>query len=400
MAVTCSGARLGTWTVALVAALAMPGAGAAADYLLQPGDVLALTVVGAPELAARVPVEIDGTGWFPLVGALPVAGTSIGALRRQVADAYAATLLPRPADAGGAPALIEARQVSLAIEEYRPVYLTGDLVQPRTLPYRPGLTLRQALALAGGNAAPEGSPVAAQARLEAALIDLGRAYARIWSLKQALGTATPEDYQRIFVADTPAIREIASLERAMETARVTERDAEKARLDEGILRAGKRLEALEAQMTNEAQGSELDQKIASDVRDLFTRGSPLAPASRLAEVQRSALVSASRVLELEVAAENVRTELANLHARQATLEAGDQSATWTELSDALTDAEDKRAALTALRTAAAGVPEADVSATITRAGAPVAPDAAGDQPLEPGDVVRITVTPAAPGPQG
>lgn len=390
------GALIGACLLALPVAMGGSLVAKAGDYRLEPGDLLSLMVVGAPELTRPIPVEMDGTAFFPLVGALPAAGSTLGELRGTVGQAYAATILPRTAGGEAAPALIRPAQVSLTIAEYGPVYLTGALVQPRAIAFRPGLTLRQVLALAGSAAAmPETNPIAARAALEAALVDLARANARIWSLKQALGKDAPEDYQRILVADLPAIREIAGLERSMAEARIAERAAEKAKLAENILRAQKRLSALEAQKANEQEGSALDQKIASEVRDLFTRGSPLAPAAKLAEVQRSALVSASRVLELEVAAENVRTELADLRAQEATAEDGDRSAIWTELADALTLAQDKRARLTALQTASAGIAEADLSAVVTRAGLPLAPDAGagGDLPLQPGDIIEITAAP-------
>ena len=311
--------------LSVLEAVSSPVVAHAESYRLQPGDVLSLMVVGAPDLTRPVPVEMDGTAWFPLVGALSVGGSSLDQVRQQVSQAYAATILPATIGGDRVPVLIQANQVAVSIEEYSPVYLTGDVVAPRAIPYRPGLTLRQVIALAGSGAAPQGSPIAAQANIEAALVELGRAYARIWSLKKELGKDSTDDYQRIFVADTPAIRELAELERSMNIAKIAELNSEKSRIAEGVDRAEKRLLALEAQKANEEAGSQLDQKIASDVRELFTRGSPLAPASKLAEVQRSALVSASRVLELEVAAENVRTELADLRAQQATVQAGDQS---------------------------------------------------------------------------
>ena len=159
----------------------------------------------------------------------------------------------------------------------------------------------------------------------------------------------------------------------MVAAQAAEREQRKRVIDESIRRAESRLASLMEQKVSEEDGWRLDEQIASEVRALFERNSPLAPASRLAEARRSALVSASRVFQLEVAAENMRTELADLHAHAAALEAGAESGTWSELSDALTLAQQKRAQLAALQAAASGILEGDVLAVITRPGLVLAP---------------------------
>lgn len=40
-------------------------------------------------------------------------------------------------------------QVMLANSEFRPVYLNGDVAKPGEQTFRPGMTVRQAVALAG-----------------------------------------------------------------------------------------------------------------------------------------------------------------------------------------------------------------------------------------------------------
>src|SRR5262249_58275355 len=48
------------------------------------------------------------------------------------------------------PVILAPNDVDIIIAEYRPVYLNGDVAKPGEQPYRPGLTVRQAIALAGG----------------------------------------------------------------------------------------------------------------------------------------------------------------------------------------------------------------------------------------------------------
>ena len=271
------------------------------------------------------------------------------------------------------PSSVRPSQVYVAVEGCRLVYVTGDLLQPRMIELKPRQTLRQAVALASVGEAGQPRQRAIREGMKSALLDLSRVYAGIWSLKKLLGTGTPEDYENILVAEFEVIRAIAKLETSMVAARAAEREQRKRVIDESIRRAESRLAALMEQKVSEEDGWRLDEQIASEVRALFERNSPLAPASRLAEARRSALVSASRVLQLEVAAENMRTELADLHAQAAALEAGAESGTWSELSDALTLAQQKRAQLAALQAAASGILEGDVLAVITRPGLVLAP---------------------------
>jgi polysaccharide export outer membrane protein len=376
---------------AIALLLPAPTGARADEYLLQPGDILSLMIVGAPELSRAIPVEMDGIAWFPIVGEVAVGGSSLREVRARVAEAYAATSID-PAGIDGVPDLVRPSQVYVAVEDYRPIYLTSDVMEPRTIEFTPGLTLRQAIALASTTPALPRAERPVAESLQAAEIELSRAYARVWSLKTRLGRDTPADYQNIFVADSEPIREIARLETAMVEASGAERAQQRRVIAESIKRAESRQAVLEEQRASEAESLQLDEQAAAEVRELFERGSPLAPASRLAEARRAALVSASRVLELEVAVEDVRTELAGLHAQAATLDSGAESATWSELSDAVTLAQEKRAELAALQAAGLlGARQDQAEITITRGGRRLprtAPDAT-DQPLQPGDVIEI-----------
>ena len=371
-----------------VAGLGPLGASGNQELLLGPGDILSVAVIGMPEVARDVPVETDGTAWFPLIGPIDAVGQTLSKVRETVADAYVG-LIVSSSGQGMAPAFVSANQVYVAVKEYRPDYVIGDRTDPGTVPFRPGLTARQALALAGTSAVrTEGGGV--QDRINATMVDLSRTFARIWSLKRQLAIDTEEDYRKILVDDSTAVREVATAAQSLVAAQARERAAEKARIKSAIARANDRLAALLSQKTSEADGRRIDDQIVTEVRELFERGSPLAPASRLAEVRRSALASASRILELEVAAENVRNEVADLEARQADLETGVQSDIWSALADALTEAARKQAELAVLRTAPSGLMGVDFTISILRSGVEVRSAEEKDDPeLAPGDVVEV-----------
>lgn len=368
--------------------LLLGGPALAVDYPLRPGDILSVTIIGVPELARAVPVEADGTAWFPAIGPVQAVGKPLAAIRAAVTEAYVG-MVAAEAEVGAPPRFIAASQVYVGVSEYRPIYVSGDMIAATTVAFRPGLTARRALALAGAGPAraPDQAGMAEQFR--AAVVDLSRVQARIWSLKRQLGTDLPADYRNILVDGSEAVREIAEAARAMVAAQTREREREKTRIDEAIARANGRLAALVGQKASEEEGRQLDDQTVAEVRELFERGSPLAPATRLADVRRSALASASRVLELEVAAENTRTTLADLSAQATDISAGARSETWAALADALAEAQGKQARLAALRSTPVGVVGDDFVVAILRDGTEVGPEGGADPELFPGDAIEV-----------
>ena len=113
----------------LLVLVGLPGALAADEYHLAPGDVLKVMIVGEPELTVEVPIEMDGTAWFPLVGAIAAGGETLAEVRSQTADAYVTMSLSRPVVSGtGQPQIIDTNQVLITVAAYRPIYVTGDVV--------------------------------------------------------------------------------------------------------------------------------------------------------------------------------------------------------------------------------------------------------------------------------
>jgi len=56
------------------------------EYLLHPGDVLHITVVGEPDLPRWLCVSKDGSIGMPLVGSIPVAGKTIKQLQMYIEE--------------------------------------------------------------------------------------------------------------------------------------------------------------------------------------------------------------------------------------------------------------------------------------------------------------------------
>ena len=273
-------------TCALILSLLAPSTGRAQDYLLQPGDVLSVRIIGPEVLEQAVPIEMDGFAWFPIIGEVQAAGATLRHVREQVANAYSVTSIPVSAGADSVPQLIQSSQVIVSVSKYRPIYVSGDLQQPLIIDFEPGLTLRKAVVLAGVGSAIDRTATVVLEQEEALILNLARVYARIWSLKSLLGTDTQEDYDNILVADTEDIRAIVEIERSLITARTEEYERQKRTIANNIIRNKVRLAALLKQKANEEEGLKLDEQVVRDLRKLAEQG--LTVTSKLAEVRRAA----------------------------------------------------------------------------------------------------------------
>ena len=127
---------------------------AAADttaYVLRPGDTVQITVASIPELGAKAEIDIDGTVHLPLLPTLKAGGETIDMLVVHLRDALKQRVFRQRLQDGRETFIpIDPDEISVSIAAYRPVYIRGDVSKPGEISYHPGLTARQAIALAGG----------------------------------------------------------------------------------------------------------------------------------------------------------------------------------------------------------------------------------------------------------
>ncbi|WP_049974097.1 polysaccharide biosynthesis/export family protein [Azospirillum sp. B4] len=120
---------------------AVPGAGmggvAAADYQLGPGDRVRITVFGQQDLSGEYAVDGSGTLSFPLVGQVH-------------AGSMTAAQLGKSLESGLSPNYIKNPHVSVEVLSYRPFYILGEVKTPGSYAYVSGMTVLNAVALAGG----------------------------------------------------------------------------------------------------------------------------------------------------------------------------------------------------------------------------------------------------------
>ena len=114
------------------------GSASEATYLLGPGDHLKVTVFGSEDLSGEFPASDTGTVVVPLIGAVQAASTTPRQLEQTIHDKLIN---------GG---FVRKPQVTVQIINFRPIYVLGEVLKPGDHPYVPGLTVRAAIALAGG----------------------------------------------------------------------------------------------------------------------------------------------------------------------------------------------------------------------------------------------------------
>ena len=129
---------------ALALLCAVPAALAqSAGYRIQPGDVLAITVLEDETLNRQTLVLPDGRISVPLAGSVHASGQSVEAVERAIADRLASNFAVRPS--------VFVSVVSVDEEEETfPIYVLGQVASPGLVEVLPGTTLLQAVALSGG----------------------------------------------------------------------------------------------------------------------------------------------------------------------------------------------------------------------------------------------------------
>lgn len=107
------------------------------NYTLGPGDVIVIQVFGEDELKLETQLTDSGTVNYPFLGTIKVTGMTIKQVEQHVYQGLKGDFFVEP-------------NVFVGIVQYRPFYIHGEVKKPGGYPYQPGMTVNQAIALAGG----------------------------------------------------------------------------------------------------------------------------------------------------------------------------------------------------------------------------------------------------------
>ena len=109
-----------------------------AAYRLGPGDQVRMLTYGVEQLSGPFRVGDTGNVDLPLLGPVHAAGLTTGQLGSEIARELVAQKLMREPS------------VAVEVEEFRPIFILGEVNKPGQYPYKPGMTVLTAVAVAGG----------------------------------------------------------------------------------------------------------------------------------------------------------------------------------------------------------------------------------------------------------
>lgn len=141
------GSWVRTWAIAalctLFACLAVPSAfaqdeGPSSDYRLGSGDKLHITIFGQTDFNGDYDIDSEGNVQLPLLGSFRAGGLTVAGFQKALADKLSE---------GG---FFVNPSVTVAVVNYRPFYIIGEVNKPGEYPYVSGMSVVTAVALAGG----------------------------------------------------------------------------------------------------------------------------------------------------------------------------------------------------------------------------------------------------------
>jgi len=104
---------------------------------LQPGDKIQVTVFGEDKLSGDYQLDPSGLVSLPLAGTIKAQGLTQAELEQALAKKFRSEYLKNP-------------KVTVTITTLQPFYMMGEVQKPGEYPYKSGLNVLTAMAVAGG----------------------------------------------------------------------------------------------------------------------------------------------------------------------------------------------------------------------------------------------------------
>jgi protein involved in polysaccharide export with SLBB domain len=386
----------------------LPIRATADDYRLGPQDKLRIKVVewraGSAEyfdwavFANEYSVSASGNVSLPLIGSLPASGRTTEELAASVAE----TLQKR---AG----LSRRPEATVEIVQYRPIYVVGTVQHSGEYPYRPGLTVLQAIGLAGGIFQPAGTEsdrvekdrITAQGAHEAARLEARRLLVRrarlAAELDETMQVATPEELR--YDAD---VARLVSDETAVMNARSEALKSQLLAYSEIRSLFSREVEALEQKIEVQNRQIALARREQQTVSALVSKG--LAVTSREFGLERTLADLESKLLDYTTAVLRARQEISKAERSADDLKAARKAKIVADKQDTEAQIDQSRArlatALNLINGTTVATPElhldklpsmpATVFSVIRRVGGNTVKSVVDDTAtIEPGDVVQV-----------
>ena len=114
-----------------------PQSGSGVQLRLSAGDKIKVIVFGEDKLSGDYQIDSAGTVSLPLAGTIQAAGLNKPELEQALTAKLKSEYLRNP-------------RVTVEVISYRPFYVLGEVKSPGEYPYRSGLNVLSAIAVAGG----------------------------------------------------------------------------------------------------------------------------------------------------------------------------------------------------------------------------------------------------------
>jgi polysaccharide biosynthesis/export protein len=320
---------------------------AADEYVLAKGDILEFQVLGIPDLRQRAPIGLDGTVLLPLVGVVQAAGRTVSSVRDTIAEQAARKSYPVNGGGGDVWHFVHPEAVVLQVLEHRPIYLNGDVAKPGEQPFRSGMTVRQAIAVAGGYDL-------ARLQMENPILqltDLKTSHNTLWTrlaaaqIRVARLEAELEDRDEIDSSDLAGaplpsnmLPAVERLESELFANRVSDHSKEKQAIGVALQHTERRLNLLSERQQNEQTATEEDTLEYERVKKLFEE--KLIPITRVNEARRNVLLWSTRTLETFAEAARMERERNDLERNLVSTRDSRQIELLTELRDVMLEIAD------------------------------------------------------------
>jgi polysaccharide export outer membrane protein len=394
-------------------ALLVSNACLAAQYRLAAGDTVEVSIGGASEQRHRAQIQIDGTIAIPGIGTVEVAGMTTAELQSRMETLLQSKVLRQRLPDGREQAIVVVPgDVIASVVEYRPIYVTGDVLTPGQLTYRSSMTVRQAVAVSGGysllrsrNQPGTSDPADLLRDYQSFSTEYVKEYFHILRIdaeladKDTFDQTTPQDLSLPASAIAPIVQAEAE---SLKTAQVDYRK-ERRFLQDAVKQADGQFATLSKQQEGEEKGVQADEEELDRVIKLFGSGS--LPSPRVTESRRALLLSSTRRLQTTVELmrlQRQREDSARQIDRVASLrtvtllhELRDSNVHMTDLRIKMRSLGQKLQPVSGSAALPAGTGDLRPQVTVIRKSGPQWEKitASEDFDLEPGDVIEIALRP-------
>ncbi len=391
-ALRSDGKGIGMRILALVlcglAAAVMSAAASAGEPIIGVGDTVEVSVSGMPDLMKRSLVDQDGLISYPLVGTLKAEGLSTAELRDRLLDLLVkGDLLKDP-------------KIGVEMVARQPIYVSGEVMKPGAQPYAPNLTVRSAVALAGGldPQATRGSPnvvnpADVEAQYETYALDLAKQQLRLRALEAEMARKSTISLDKL-PQDLPVSPTVLAKLKDLATeelkSRLASADSEKQFLTKMVGQLQSELAAFGERRKAEEEGLRQQGEQMTKVKGLADGG--IVVRGRLLEEQRSMLLMKSRFYEGIASAAQTSRLLDETSRKLQTLDEVRRQAILKEMQDVYADSAATTSKLAGTRRQLAHRQTNSPPAFVIyrrKGGAQVRVDADEDASVMPGDIVEV-----------